>query len=125
MIVPGISAERNVRKVAAAYLEDEMHGLGLQSAQARRQAKEVIDQLLEQYGMLVERAPDEFNFIHLSIQEYLMAEWVAHEPSDKQLRWLSKIWANPAWRESLICWFGILGGRSDKGSFRKGITTTG
>ena len=98
----------------AAYLEDEMHGLGLQPAQARRQAKAVIDQLLEQYGMLVERAPDEFNFIHLSIQEYLMAEWVAHEPSDKQLRWLSKIWSNPAWRESLICWFGILGGRSDK-----------
>ena len=98
----------------AAYLEDEMHGLGLQSAQARRQAKAVIDQLLEQYGMLVERAPDEFNFIHLSIQEYLMAEWVAREPPDGQLKWLSEIWSNPAWRESLICWFGILGGRSER-----------
>lgn len=97
-----------------AYLEDEMHGLGLQPTQARRQATEVIDQLLEQYGMLVERAPDEFNFIHLSIQEYLMAEWVAREPPDGQLKWLSEIWSNPAWRESLICWFGILGGRSER-----------
>ena len=98
----------------AAYLEDETHGLGLQPPQARRQAKEVIDQLLTQYGMLVERAPDKFNFVHLSIQEYLMAEWVARKPPDGQLTWLSDIWSNPAWRESLICWFGILGGRSDR-----------
>ena len=98
----------------AGYLEDDTEGLGLQAAQARRQAKAVIEQLVTQYGLLVERAPGELNFVHLSIREYLAAEWIVRKPSDDQMTWLSENWLKPVWRESLICWFGILGERGDR-----------
>ncbi len=91
------------------YLIDDIYGLGLQKVQARRRAPEIIEQLITQYGVLVERAPDEINFVHLSIQEYLAAEWIAQQPPDDQISWLSNNWSNTTWRESLICWFGILG----------------
>lgn len=91
------------------YLIDDIYGLGLQKVQARRQAPEIIEQLITQYGVLVERAPDEINFVHLSIQEYLAAEWIVQQPPDDQISWLSNNWSNTTWRESLICWFGILG----------------
>ena len=91
------------------YLVDDIYGLGLQKVQARRRAPEIIEQLITQYGVLVERAPDEINFVHLSIQEYLVAEWIAQQPPDDQILWLSNNWSNTTWRESLICWFGILG----------------
>ena len=91
------------------YLVDDIYGLGLQKVQARRRAPEIIEQLITQYGVLVERAPDEINFVHLSIQEYLAAEWIAQQPPDDQISWLSNNWSNTTWRESLICWFGILG----------------
>ena len=91
------------------YLVDDIYGLGLQKVQARRRAPEIIEQLITQYGVLVERAPNEINFVHLSIQEYLAAEWIAQQPPDDQIRWLSNNWSNTTWRESLICWFGILG----------------
>ena len=91
------------------YLVDDIYGLGLQKVQARRRAPEIIEQLITQYGVLVERAPDEINFVHLSIQEYLAAEWIAQQSPDDQISWLSNNWSNTTWRESLICWFGILG----------------
>ena len=91
------------------YLVDDIYGLGLQKVQARRRAPEIIEQLITQYGVFVERAPDEINFVHLSIQEYLAAEWIAQQPSDDQILWLLNNWSNTTWRESLICWFGILG----------------
>ena len=100
------------------YLVDDIYGLGLQKVQARRRAPEIIEQLITQYGVLVERAPDEINFVHLSIQEYLAAEWIVQQPPDDQIRWLSDIWANTTWRESLICWFGILGIRDKALSVR-------
>lgn len=98
----------------SAFLEDDTFGLGLQRAQARRNAAEVIEQLVTHYGVLVERAPGELNFVHLSIQEYLAAELITRKMHDDQLRWLSDVWPRSAWRESLISWFGILGARGDK-----------
>lgn len=98
----------------AEFLEDDTFGLGQQRAQARRHATEVIEQLVTHYGVLVERAPGELNFVHLSIQEYLAAESIARKSPDDQLTWLSDVWLSSAWRETLISWFGILGDRGDK-----------
>ena len=100
------------------YLEDDIYGLGLQKVQARRRAPKIIEHLITQYGVLVERAPDEINFVHLSIQEYLAAEWIAQQPPGDQISWLSNNWSNTTWRESLICWFGILGIRDKALSVR-------
>ena len=110
----GALTKAQCEQCCAEFLEDDTFGLGQQRAQARRHAAEVIEQLVGHYGVLIERAPGELNFVHLSIQEYLAAEWIARKPSDDQLRWLSDVWSKAAWRETLISWFGILGARGDK-----------
>ena len=101
-------------EICAEFLVDDTYGLGESRAKARRMAGEVIERLTTHYGILVERAPGEFNLLHLSIQEYLAAESVARMPPDDQLAWMSRVWTSQAWRESLIAWFGILGTRGDK-----------
>ena len=100
--------------ICTEYLKDDICGIGLQLGLARRQAKEVIEQLVKRYGILVERAPDEVNFVHLSFQEYLVAEFMVRKPVDFQINQLSHVWLNRSWRESLICWFGLLGSRSEQ-----------
>lgn len=110
----GWLTKERCEQVCAEFLMDDTYGLGESRAKARRMAGEVIDQLATHYGILVERAPGEFNLLHLSIQEYLAAESVARMPPEDQLAWLSRVWASQAWRESLIAWFGILGARGDK-----------
>ncbi|MDA8446510.1 NACHT domain-containing protein [Acidovorax valerianellae] len=101
-------------QVCTEFLIDDIYGLGESAAKARRIAGEAVGQLTSQYGVLVERSPGELGLLHLSIQEYLAAESVAREPHEDQLAWMAGIWTNPAWRESLIAWFGILGERGEK-----------
>lgn len=101
-------------QVCTEFLEDSTFGLGETRARARRLSIDVVEQLVTQYGVLVERAPGEFNFVHLSVQEYLAAEYMARQPAEHQLAWLSRVWLKPAWKESLISWFGVLGTRGDK-----------
>lgn len=108
-----LSKER-CEQVCTEFLVDDTYGLGESVAKARRIAAEAIDQLTSQYGVLVERSPGELGLLHLSIQEYLAAESVARQPHEDQLAWMAGIWTNPAWRESLIAWFGILGARGEK-----------
>lgn len=112
---PGGSLSRgDCEQVCVGFLVDDTYGLGESPAKARRLAGQVVDQLAAHYGVLVERAPGEFNLLHLSIQEYLAAVWVARLSPEDQLEWMSRIWTSQAWRESLIAWFGVLGDRSDK-----------
>ena len=101
-------------EICAEYLMDDMHGYGLLQGVAERKAKEIVEQLVTQYGILVERAPEEFNFVHLSIQEYLAAEFMVQKNPNKQIAHLSQVWLNFSWKETLICWFGILANRNEK-----------
>lgn len=107
-------AKERCAQVCTEFLVDDTYGLGESAAKARRIAGEAVDQLVSQYGVLVERSPGELGVLHLSIQEYLAAESVAREPPNDQLAWMAGIWTNPTWRESLIAWFGILGERGEK-----------
>ena len=100
-------------EICLRYLQDDEYGLGLQVTEARNTAPEVVTQLTTRYGVLVERGPKELTFLHLSIQEFLAAESLTQQTHDQQLEFLSKRWIDPMWRESLLCWFGILGFRRD------------
>lgn len=93
------------------YLVDDNYGLGLRRPEARQKARKVVDQLHRRFSVLVERAPDEYNFVHLSIQEYLAAEHLSQSTPEEQIDRIADKWIDPSWRESLICWFGILGSR--------------
>ncbi len=91
----------------AKFLEDDTHGPGLGKAQARRQAVDVVELLVAYFGILVERAPGELSFVHLSIQEFLAAECVTRETEENQISWMARHWLEPKWRECVISWFGI------------------
>ena len=103
------------RSICESFLEDETYGLGLGKPMARRLAKDIIEQLIAQYVLLVERSPDDIGFVHLSIQEYLAAETVTRKSEIDQLNWIERVWLQPKWRECVTNWFGIHGAHANKG----------
>lgn len=103
------------RDICATFLEDDTHGLGLDRSKARMLARDTIEQLVAQYGLLVERSPGDIGFIHLSVQEYLAAEYVSRRSDESQLDWIESVWLRPRWRECVTNWFGIHGTRGNKG----------
>ena len=101
--------------VCTQYLRDDTYGLGLKHSEAERRARDTIEHLISQYGVLVERSPGEIGFVHLSIQEYLAAESISREDESTQLEWLDSVWMAPEWRECVTSWFGIHGAQGNKG----------
>ena len=108
-------AGNQCREICATFLEDDTFGLGLKAPEAKRLASDVVEQLIEQYGLLVERSPGNIGFVHLSIQEYLAAEFVGRKTAEDQLDWLERVWLQPKWRECVTNWFGIQGANGNKG----------
>ena len=103
------------RGVCAQFLRDDIYGLGLKHSEAERLARDTIEHLQSQYGLLVERSPGEIGFVHLSVQEYLTAESISRKEESVQLEWLNSVWVAPEWRECVTSWFGIHGARGNKG----------
>ena len=103
------------RWICTEYLQDDTYGPGLKRSKAERLARDTIEHLISQYGLLVERSPDEIAFVHLSIQEYLTAQSIGREEESIQLEWLDRVWLQAQWRECIINWFGMHGARGNKG----------
>ena len=98
-------------RICEDYLVDDSYGLGLQRPDARQRARRIVEHLHRRYSVLVQRGPDEYNFVHLSIQEYLAAEHLSQRAPEEQIDCVAETWIDPSWRETLICWFSILGSR--------------
>lgn len=109
-----VASANQLEAVCAAYLEDGDDGLGLAKPEARRRAQAIIAALVSRFGLLVEKAPQELGFVHLSIQEFLAAEAVCRKTDAEQLEWIADIWMQPVWRECMVNWFGIQGARGKK-----------
>jgi len=109
-----VASADQLEAVCAAYLEDDVDGLGLTKPEARRRAQAIISALASRFGLLVEKAPQEFGFVHSSIQEFLAAEAVSRKMEAEQLEWVADTWMQPVWRECLVNWFGIQGARGRK-----------
>jgi len=71
-------------------------------------ARDFVNLAREQMGLLVERAPDEFSFLHLSIQEYLAARFLS-ERKDAFDRLKPRL-HQPRWREVVLLTAGCLRG---------------
>lgn len=109
-----VASADQLEAVCAAYLEDGVDGLGLAKPEARRRAQAIIAALVSRFGLLVEKAPQELGFVHLSIQEFLAAEAVCRKTDNEQLEWVADTWMQPVWRECVVNWFGIQGARGKK-----------
>lgn len=109
-----ISSADHLEQVCAAYLADDVDGLGFIKPEASRRAQAIVSALVSRFGLLIEKAPQELGFVHLSIQEFLAAEAVCRKTEDEQLTWIASIWMQPMWHECLMDWFGIQGARGKK-----------
>ncbi|MFD1122542.1 NACHT domain-containing protein [Methylophilus flavus] len=109
-----VESVQHLEHVCMIYLMDEDNGLGLNKGEAKRRSQKIINALFMQFGVLVEKAPNELGFVHLSIQEFLTADAVCRKPEQDQFKWISDIWMQPRWRECLINWFGIQGAQGKK-----------
>lgn len=91
-------------RIAEHFVEKK----GAPAAEARTSAHDFVTLAREQMGLLVERAPDLFGFLHLSFQEYLAARFLS-ERIDTFAR-LKPHLHQPRWREVVLLTAGCLRG---------------
>ncbi|ETX05241.1 MAG: hypothetical protein ETSY2_24115 [Candidatus Entotheonella gemina] len=99
-----VEREELEARIAALFVENE----GVGSDDATSLACDFVALAREQLGLLVERAPDAFSFLHLSVQEYLAARFLS-ERQDGFDR-LKPHLHHPRWREVVLLTAGCLRG---------------
>jgi HEAT repeat protein/energy-coupling factor transporter ATP-binding protein EcfA2 len=91
-------------RIAEHFVEET----GAPVAEAETSAREFVTLVREQMGLLVERAPDLFSFLHLSFQEYLAARYLSGKANAFEL--LKPRLHRPRWREVVLLTAGCLHG---------------
>lgn len=98
----GVVSDKEVLTVLESYCCETTLGLGMESAPARRMARNLLA-LGEQFtGLLVRLAPNDLSFLHRSFQEYLAGEWLARLPFDEQRDVFKSRCADVQWQEPLL-----------------------
>ena len=117
----GVISSNDCQTVFCDFLTDDINGPGYSPYEARHQAKSVIDYAKTGLGLVVERAPDELGFFHLTVQEYLAAGAMVRKKEQDQLDWLVGVWDQPRWHEVVLSWFSIMGYEHWKGITQRAI----
>lgn len=117
----GVISTVDCKDLFCDFLTDDINGPGLSNYDAKHQAQTIIDHAQTGLGLIVERAPDELGFFHLTIQEYLAAQAMVRKDENEQLAWLVRIWNEPRWHEVVLAWFSIRGTDQGKGSTQRAI----
>jgi len=79
---------------------------------AEREAARFLDDVRTYSGLLAERGPDAYGFVHLTFEEYLAARHIVFQGQvheQKSLELLRKHAYDPAWREVILLALGYLG----------------
>ncbi len=103
------------------FLTDDINGPGLSPYEAKHQARSIVEYAQAGLGLIVERAPNELGFFHLTIQEYLAAQAMVRNDEEAQLAWLVCAWDQPKWHEVVLAWFSIRGAEQGKGATQRAI----
>jgi len=117
----GVISAKDCHTVFCTFLTDDVHGPGYTAYEAQHQSKAVINYAQMGLGLLVERAPDEYGFFHLTIQEYLAAQGMTRKEEREQLDWLTDVWDQPRWHEVVVAWFSIMGAGQGRGMTQRAI----
>ena len=102
----------DLRSQIAKFIEDDQ-----QFEVGKRVALEEADAFLElarsRTGVIVERGPDEFQFVHQTFQEYLAAAYIEHEYESVDAIWdqIAGLLHRPYWREVILLLLGSLSKR--------------
>lgn len=117
----GVISIAECKSLFCDFLTDDINGPGYSIYEAKHQAQSIIDYAQAGLGLIVERAPKELGFFHLTIQEYLAAQAMVRKGEEEQLAWLVRIWNEPKWHEVVLAWFSIRGSDQGKGVTQKAI----
>ena len=117
----GVISTVDCKALFCNFLTDDMNGPGFSNYEAKHQAQSIVDHAQTGLGLIVERAPEELGFFHLSIQEYLAAQAMVRKDEKEQLAWLVRIWNEPKWHEVVLAWFSIRGADQGKGATQRAI----
>jgi hypothetical protein len=110
----GVISTEDCKNLLCDFLIDDINGPGYSTYDARHQAKTIIDYAQTGLGLVVERAPDELGFFHLTVQEYLAAQAMVRKEEQEQLDWLTSVWNQSRWHEVVLCWFSMMGAEQGK-----------
>ncbi len=96
------------REIARHFTERRKHSLD----DAELAASLFLDDVRQYSGLLAERGPDAYGFVHLTFEEYLAARHIVFQGQvneQKSLELLRKHAYDPAWREVILLALGYLG----------------
>ncbi|MEK6327902.1 MAG: NACHT domain-containing protein [Actinomycetota bacterium] len=97
-VISGQPAEAAVQ----AHLADVENGPGFDPSEARRVGRELIRDAEERLGVLFQAAPQQFAFLHRSVQEHLCAAHLSRFRLDSQVQLVSERGQDPVWTEVLL-----------------------
>lgn len=117
----GVISIADCQAVLCSFLTDDINGPGFSSYEARHQAKTITEYAQSGLGLLVESAPNELGFFHLTILEYLAAQAMVRKDEQEQLTWLARVWNQPRWHEVILAWFSIRGAEQGKRTTQRAI----
>lgn len=117
----GVISVVDCKALFCDFLTDDIDGPGLSNYDAKYQAQSIIDHTQTGLGLIVERAPDELGFFHLTIQEYLAAQAMVRKDEVAQIEWLVRNWNEPKWHEVILAWFNIRRTEQGKGASQRAI----
>lgn len=105
----GYAPTETCRDVFTEYLCDLSEGLGYPAFEGRAKANQLIENVRQGLGLLVERGVDELGFVHLTLQEYLAAWAMASKSETEQAAIIGQHWRDPRWREVILALLGLWG----------------
>lgn len=117
----GVISATDCQDTFYAFLTDDLNGPGLSPYEARHQAQSIVAYAQTGLGLIVERAPNELGFFHLTIQEYLAAQAMVRKDEETQLAWLIRVWDQAKWHEVVLAWFSIRGTDQGKEATQRAI----
>lgn len=95
-----------VRRDAVRWVVDFLHSgrwnVCLESSEAHKVARALLDEAQCELGLLVEPAQDHYGFLHRSCQEWLAAEWMRELSPAEQRKLVGTHALKPQWREALL-----------------------
>jgi hypothetical protein len=117
----GVISAKDCQTIFCDFLTDDINGPGYSPYEAQHQAKSVIDYAQTGLGFVVERAPNELGFFHLTVQEYLAAQAMVRKEEQEQLEWIAGVWDQSRWHEVVLAWFSIMGTEIGIGTTQRAI----
>ncbi|NUM75881.1 SUMF1/EgtB/PvdO family nonheme iron enzyme, partial [candidate division KSB1 bacterium] len=84
----------------------------LELEEAEKAARRFLDDVRQFSGLLAERGPDAYGFVHLTFEEYLAARHIVFQGQvneQKSLELIRKHAYDPGWREVILLTLGYLG----------------